>query len=176
MEDILSVEHVSHVGNKFSSKSTIGAMLVGSTIDNTVFGGPAYNAGQLEKGDQIVSVDGVVVEKGDQIVAVDDVTKDNLHDLLIGQDVTNENLHDLLVGQDVPGSVVKLHMRLVNARVTGHADAEARRSVVTALRVPSSDARKVLGEEVDVTLKRMATSVIADKNAKAANQGEACSV
>ncbi|KAJ1495896.1 hypothetical protein T484DRAFT_1875050, partial [Baffinella frigidus] len=30
--------------------------------------------------------------------------------------------------------------RLVNARVTGHADAEARRSVVTALRVPTTDA------------------------------------
>ncbi|KAJ1485190.1 hypothetical protein T484DRAFT_1794574, partial [Baffinella frigidus] len=41
---------------------------------------------------------------------------------------------------DVPDSGSTAPARLVNARVTGHADAEARRSVVTALRVPAPQA------------------------------------
>ena len=57
-------------------------MFVGTTIDNMVVGGPAYNSQQLSK--------------GDVLLAVDDV------------DVDGDNMHDLLIGNDVPGSTVKL--------------------------------------------------------------------
>ncbi len=40
----------------FSTKTTVGMMLDGFTIDNMVLGGPAYNSQQLVKGDVITKV------------------------------------------------------------------------------------------------------------------------
>ncbi len=55
-------------------------MMNGTTIDNTVVGGPAYNSKQLGHGDVILEVD--------------------------GQEARNENIFELFIGSDVPGSVV----------------------------------------------------------------------
>ncbi len=38
----------------------LGIMLCGLIVDSTVIGGPAYNSGQLERGDVILRVDGVL--------------------------------------------------------------------------------------------------------------------
>jgi C-terminal processing protease CtpA/Prc len=57
-------------------------MINGTSVDNTVVGGPAYNSQRLSHGDIILKVDGVVA--------------------------TNENILDLLIGSDVPGSSVEI--------------------------------------------------------------------
>jgi hypothetical protein len=62
----------------FSSKCTVGIMLHGTKIENTLIGGPSY--GILEKGDFIVSID--------------------------GENVTDENVYEKLKGCDVPGTEV----------------------------------------------------------------------
>ena len=66
----------------FNTRSTVGIMFVGSTIDNMVIGGPAYNCQRLSKGDILCKVD-------DEPVDV-------------------HTLHDKLIGSDVPGSLVKI--------------------------------------------------------------------
>jgi hypothetical protein len=71
-EDVLSVERVSHVGHAFKSRSTVGLMIIGTTVDNTIFGGPAYNSKQLDKGDVLLQADGA------------EITAENLHALLLG--------------------------------------------------------------------------------------------
>ena len=63
-------------------KTTVGIMVDGLTIDNMVIGGPAYNSGQLDRGDLIVAVD--------------------------FKSVSEESLQDLLVGPDIPLSSVTL--------------------------------------------------------------------
>ena len=72
-EDVLSVERVSHVGHAFKSRSTVGLMIIGTTVDNTIFGGPAYNSKQLDKGDVLLQADGA------------EITAENLHALLLGE-------------------------------------------------------------------------------------------
>ena len=54
----------------------------GCKIDNLLVGGPACNSEQLEKGDTLLSIDGIKV--------------------------TDENIHDLLVGNDTPGAGVDI--------------------------------------------------------------------
>ena len=54
----------------------------GCKIDNLLIGGPACNSEQLEKGDTILSIDGIKV--------------------------TDESIHDLLVGNDTPGAGVDI--------------------------------------------------------------------
>jgi hypothetical protein len=56
-----------------------------NVIDNLVVGGPAYNTQSLQKGDSIVSVDGVEVEE--------------------------EELPAAIIGSDEPGSIVTLRVR-----------------------------------------------------------------
>jgi S1-C subfamily serine protease len=53
----------------------------GCKIDNLLIGGPACNS-ELEKGDTILSIDGIKV--------------------------TDESIHDLLVGNDTPGAGVDI--------------------------------------------------------------------
>lgn len=62
-----------------ASKATVGLMLSGVRIENLVIGGPAYVSGKLDKGDEIIRIDGAECE-------------------------TIERLHALLRGSDVPGS------------------------------------------------------------------------
>ena len=57
-------------------------MINGTSIDNTVVGGPAHNSQKLSHGDTILKVDGLVA--------------------------TNENILELLIGNDVPGSSVEI--------------------------------------------------------------------
>ena len=57
-------------------------MLSGVRIENVVTGGPADISGQLEKGDEIVRIDGVKFE-----------SIDRLHLLLRGSDVPGSALH-----------------------------------------------------------------------------------
>ena len=57
-------------------------MINGTSIDNTVVGGPAYNSQKLSHGDTILKVDGIVA--------------------------TNENIFELLIGNDIPGSSVEI--------------------------------------------------------------------
>ena len=66
----------------FSSRTTVGLTLKGSTIVGLVVGGPAFLCGKLNIGDVIVKVDGTPV--------------------------TTDNLHELLLGTDCPGSSVTL--------------------------------------------------------------------
>jgi len=79
--DVLSVPCDS-ISSGFNTKSTVGMMLVGMSIDNMVVGGPAYNCQRLNKGDILLKVDDEEV---------------SLHDF-----------HERLVGCDVPGSLVRL--------------------------------------------------------------------
>ncbi len=57
-------------------------MMSGTTIDNTVVGGPAYNSKQLGHGDVILEVD--------------------------AREARNENIFELLIGNDIPGSAVHI--------------------------------------------------------------------
>ena len=66
-------------------------MLNGMAIDNMVVGGPAYNSGKLEKGDQIIEVD---------------------HEL-----VCLEDLQCKIIGADEPGSTVTITIRKANNSV-----------------------------------------------------------
>lgn len=73
------------ISSGFNTKTTVGIMFVGSTIDNMVIGGPAYNCQRLNKGDILCKVD-------DEPVDV-------------------HTLHDKLIGSDIPGSLVKITVR-----------------------------------------------------------------
>jgi hypothetical protein len=81
--DVLSVpvDSISS-GLGFQSRTTVGMLLVGMSIDNMVVGGPAYNCQQLNKGDLLMRVDDEEV---------------GLHDI-----------HEKLVGSDIPGTFVKV--------------------------------------------------------------------
>jgi S1-C subfamily serine protease len=59
-------------------------MLQGTIVDQLVVGGPAYNSGELDRGDSIQKVDGLPVDQ--------------------------ESILTTLIGQDTPGSVVTLHV------------------------------------------------------------------
>jgi C-terminal processing protease CtpA/Prc len=59
-------------------------MMNGTTVDNMVIGGPAYNSRQISTGDVILKVN--------------------------GSSATKENILDLLVGNDIPGSPVELRI------------------------------------------------------------------
>ena len=69
----------------------VGIMMRGTTIDNTVVGGPAYNSKQLGHGDVILEVDGQVAK--------------------------NENIFELLIGSDIPGSIVDVKLAKGNQKV-----------------------------------------------------------
>ena len=107
-KDVLSVETATCANSGFSTKSTVGIMLNGKIIENMVVGGPAYNTRQIERGDEIMLVDGQEAH--------------SVHEL-----------QALLRGDDAPGSSVSVHLMRPN------------------------------GEEITVSMKRMATEEIADK-------------
>jgi S1-C subfamily serine protease len=65
-------------------------MMNGTTVDNTVAGGPAYNSKLMAHGDVILEVD--------------------------DREAKNENIFELLIGCDVPGSVV--HIKLAKGGPT----------------------------------------------------------
>ena len=60
-------------------------ILDGTVVDSMVVGGPAFNTGQLDRGDTILSID--------------------------QQPASEDNLHALLVGSDTPGSSVTVTVR-----------------------------------------------------------------
>ena len=62
-------------------------ILDGTVIDSMVVGGPAYNTGQLDRGDTILRIN--------------------------HEPVAEDNLHALLVGSDSPGSTVTVSVRKV---------------------------------------------------------------
>ena len=72
------------VAEPFSNRCTIGIMLSGARVDNLVVGGPAYNT-SLQKGDEIVLIDGAGMEVDDMPAAI--------------------------IGADLPGSIVILTVK-----------------------------------------------------------------
>ena len=82
--DLLSVPTATF-SSKFSSRATVGVMFHGNVIESMVVGGPAFNCQQLDRGDELLQVD--------------------------GQPVTEANRHRLLIGKDLPGSQVTLTVR-----------------------------------------------------------------
>ena len=76
------------VAECFSNRCTIGIMLSGARVDSLVAGGPAYST-TLQKGDQIVLIDGAGVE-------VDDIPA-------------------AIIGDDLPGSIVILTVKKVGS-------------------------------------------------------------
>mmetsp|Transcript_10713 Transcript_10713/g.30130 ORF Transcript_10713/g.30130 Transcript_10713/m.30130 type:complete len:364 (-) Transcript_10713:94-1185(-) len=70
----------SQSSENFTSRSTVGIMLLGVKVETTLIGGPSF--GLLERGDYIVMVDGAAV--------------------------TPENVSDALRGCDIPGSPVNI--------------------------------------------------------------------
>ena len=79
--DLLSVPTATF-SSKFSSRATVGVMFHGNIIESMVVGGPAFNCQELDRGDELLRVD--------------------------GQPVTDQNRHMLLIGSDLPGSQVTL--------------------------------------------------------------------
>jgi len=84
--DVLSVKRGTST-SKGNTLSTVGIMLTGCKIDNLLIGGPACNSAQLDKGDVILTIDGI--------------------------SVLDDNIHDLLVGEDLPGSTVRIGVQKV---------------------------------------------------------------
>jgi hypothetical protein len=82
--DLLSVPTATF-SSKFSSRATVGVMFHGNIIESMVVGGPAFNCQELDRGDELLRVD--------------------------GQPVTEQNRHRLLIGSDLPGSQVTLTVR-----------------------------------------------------------------
>jgi C-terminal processing protease CtpA/Prc len=75
----------------------VGLMLKGTIIDQLVVGGPAYNSGDLDRGDFVEAVDGTPVDQ--------------------------DSILKTLIGLDTPGSMVTLTVRkggLVGKRVIAH--------------------------------------------------------
>jgi hypothetical protein len=115
-QDVLHVERTSvSQASEFATQSTVGLMLSQTVIDNMVIGGPAYNSGQLSKGDELVAIDGQDVR-----------SRLNKH--------RYDHLASLLKGSDLPGTVVILTVKKLGS-----------------------------GEIKEVTLRRMATELIADR-------------
>lgn len=69
-------------------------MIHGTTIENTVMGGPAYNSKQIDRGDVILKID--------------------------GKTATSDNVKDLLVGKDVPGSNVTIMIAKGSSQVNSN--------------------------------------------------------
>lgn len=88
--EILAVPS-STISAGFTTRATVGMMLVGTKLDNMVVGAPAFNSQKLRKGDQLLKVDDT--------------------------DVEGEDLHDLLIGSDVPGSFVRITVMRNNSEV-----------------------------------------------------------
>ena len=63
-------------------KLQVGIMIIGTTIDGMVLGGPASNSGRLSKGDVILEVDGLTV--------------------------TSDTVAQALLGSDIPGTSLRL--------------------------------------------------------------------
>jgi len=57
-------------GGYSKSKATLGVMLRGTRVDTLVVGGPAYNSGMLERGDEIIMVGSSRVENEDQLLSL----------------------------------------------------------------------------------------------------------
>ena len=60
----------------FNRLSQVGIIVHGTTVDDLILGGPAYNSKKLAQGDVIIKVDSV------------EATEENINDLLIGKDVS----------------------------------------------------------------------------------------
>lgn len=70
----------------FKSRATLGVMLKGTQIDTLVVGGPAYNCGMLERGDEIIKVGRDAVQN-------------------------EEHLLRLMTGTDEPGTIAALTIK-----------------------------------------------------------------
>ena len=57
-------------GGYSKTKATLGVMLRGTKVDTLVVGGPAYNSGMLERGDEIIMVGSSRVENEDQLLSL----------------------------------------------------------------------------------------------------------
>ena len=68
-----------------TSREQVGVMFRGNIIESMVVGGPAFNCQQLDRGDELLLVDGEVV--------------------------TDANRNTLLIGKDIPGSAVTLTVK-----------------------------------------------------------------
>ena len=79
---VLDVETQRFSANLATTKSTVGLMVTHTTIDNVLFGSPAYLCQKFKKGDVIHEID--------------------------GKKATTHNLIELLVGTDTPGSMVNI--------------------------------------------------------------------
>mmetsp|Transcript_24033 Transcript_24033/g.64505 ORF Transcript_24033/g.64505 Transcript_24033/m.64505 type:complete len:327 (+) Transcript_24033:37-1017(+) len=77
-KDVLRVDTVS---SGSLTQSTVGILLLGTHVDNVLFGGPAQTEG-IERNDEIIEVDGIPAK--------------------------NDNVSALLIGSDIPASPVKV--------------------------------------------------------------------
>ena len=106
--DMLSVPTATF-SSKFSTRATLGVMFHGNIIESMVVGGPAFNCQKLDRGDELLCVDGT--------------------------DVDDSNRNRLLIGKDVPGSSVTLTVQkasgerrdVVVSRMKSEAIADKRR-------------------------------------------------
>jgi hypothetical protein len=85
LQELTNTTTPENSGTRFSTRSTVGIMFNGLTIDNMVVGGPAYNSGQLEQGDVVLQIDHAPI--------------------------TAEGLLPALIGSDIPGTTVTLTVR-----------------------------------------------------------------
>ena len=72
----MAMHGTSRVAAKSSGKRSACCLLHGTTVDDLILGGPAYNSKKLAQGDVIIKVDSV------------EATEENINDLLIGKDVS----------------------------------------------------------------------------------------
>ena len=84
-EDPFAVPSALPPSTGFRTRSTVGMMLNGTTIEFLVVGGPGYNCGQLDRGDTVLRVN--------------------------TEAVTSETILQALVGDDVPGSELSLTVK-----------------------------------------------------------------
>ena len=126
-------------GADFSSRSTVGLLLNGTTIDQMVVGGPAFNSGQLHQHDTIIAID--------------------------GKPITAESIQAHLIGSDAPGSTVSLTVRRGHKEAAPKAPpnplwfAKSEGTLPPSLRDPTPYAES----SFVVVLTRMASEVIADR-------------
>ena len=84
-EDPFAVSSPAPPATGFRTRSTVGMMLNGCVVEFLVVGGPAYNSGQLDRGDTVLKVNDTPV--------------------------TTETILQALVGEDTPGSELSLTVK-----------------------------------------------------------------
>ena len=123
--------------NHAVTKSTVGLMVKHTTIDNMMFGGPAFLSKQFQKGDEVIAID--------------------------SEKATTDNIIALLIGSDEPGSKVTITCRrnfvqtwdttLVRARTTELVDLRAIFALFTKLKDMTNKRKDdAMGEVIDEIL------------------------